>query len=117
MNITISVPEELAVRLQPVENHLPSILELGIREWNARQDSGFAGLTHVLETLALLPTPEEILALRPAPALQKRLDDLLEKNRAEGLSADERREWQQYEYAEHLIRLAKARAALKLKGT
>ncbi len=117
MEITITVPEELAARLQPVKPHLPSILELGMREWNARQDSGFTGLTHVLETLASLPTPEEILALRPAPELQERLDDLLEKTRGQGLSADEQRDWQQYEYVEHLIRLAKARAALKLKGS
>jgi len=41
---------------------------------------------------------------------------LLEKNQAAGLSADEQREWQQYQYVEHLVRLAKARAALKLRG-
>ena len=30
-------------------------------------------------------------------------------------SEDEEREWQSYEYAGHLIRMAKANAALKLK--
>jgi hypothetical protein len=115
VEITISVPDHLAGRLRPIENDLPRILELGIREWDARHEAGFAGLTHVLETLATLPSPEEVLALRPTPALQERIDELLEKSRAGGLSDDERREWERYEYAEHLVRLAKARAALKLQ--
>ena len=41
---------------------------------------------------------------------------LLEKNRAEGLSDDEEREWERYEYLEHLVRMAKAKAKLKLRG-
>jgi hypothetical protein len=116
MEITLTVPEDLASRLQPVEGHLPQILELGIREWNARGGTGFSGLADILETLASLPGPEEVLALRPSAALQQRIDDLLEKNGSGGLSPEEQREWEQYQYAEHLVRLAKARAALKLKG-
>jgi hypothetical protein len=116
MEITVTVPEELASRLQPVEQHLPQILELGIREWNARSEAGFSGLAGVLEKLADLPTPEEILALRPAPALQERIEALLEKNQGGGLSSDEQREWEQLQYVEHLVRLAKARAALKLRS-
>jgi hypothetical protein len=116
MEITLTVPDELATRLRPVQTELPEILELGIREWSAR-GTGFAGLANVLETLASLPTPEEVLALRPAPALQERIEQLLEKVRSGSLSPDEQRDWDQYQYAEHLVRLAKARAALKLRGT
>ena len=115
MEITLTIPEELARRLQPVERELPQILELGIRAWNARGDLGFSGLSDVLETLASLPTPEEVLALRPSAALQERIEELLEKSRSGGLSADEQRAWEQYQYVEHLVRLAKARAVLKLK--
>jgi hypothetical protein len=79
VEITVTIPDELARRLRPVEQQLPEILELGMREWQARQSAGFSGLADVLETLAALPTPEEVLALRPSPALQARLDDLLEK--------------------------------------
>ena len=88
---------------------------MGIRAWNARGESGFSGLTDVLETLASLPTPEEVLALRPSAALQEQIEDLLEKSQNGGLSADEQRGWEQYEYVEHLVRLAKAHAASKLK--
>ena len=112
--ITVHVPQELADQLRPVENQLPRILELGLRELYAAAQPHFVGAAQILEFLAGLPTPTEILALRPSPELQTRVSELLEKNRAEGLSRDEEQEWQQYEYLEHLVRLAKANAYLKL---
>ena len=115
MEITVSIPEELALRLQPVEQKLPQILELGIRAWNMQGELVFADLNDVLEALASLPTPEEVLALRPSPALQERIEDLLEKSHSGSLSPGEQRAWEQYQYMEHLVRMAKARAALKLK--
>lgn len=116
MEITLTVPEHLASRVRSVEGELPRILEYGLREWDARGSSGFAGLADVLEKLATLPSPEEVLALRPSEALQARIDELLERNQAGGLSAEEQREWEQYRYVEHLVRMAKARAALSLEG-
>jgi hypothetical protein len=64
----------------------------------------------------MLPTPEEIIALRPSESLQKRISTLLEKNRIAGLTLNEEQEWEQYQYLEHLVRLAKAKAHLKIKG-
>ena len=52
----------------------------------------------------------------PSTALQDRVEDLLEKNRTVGLTPEEQKEWEQYQYLEHLVRLAKAKAYLKLKG-
>ena len=77
----------------------------------------FDGVADVLETLAGLPAPDEVLALRPSPALQARIEALLEKNRTAGLSPLEQREWQGYEYLEHLVRLAKANALAKRRTT
>jgi hypothetical protein len=37
------------------------------------------------------------------------VEELLDKNRNGNLSGEELREWEHYEYIEHLIRLAKAR--------
>ena len=65
VELTLTIPDDLATRLRPFESQLPQLLELGIREWNARQEPGFDGLTGVLETLATRPAPEEVLALRP----------------------------------------------------
>ena len=116
MQISVEVADELALRLSPLQDQLPQILELGLREWNGDAQSGFSGLTDVLEFLANLPTPEEILALKPSPVLQQHIEHLLEKNRTIGLTAKEERLWQQYEYVEHLVRIAKAKALLKLKA-
>ena len=114
--ITLNVPEELAVRLRPLEKQLPRILELGLREIAAAAQPGFVGTAQIMEFLACLPTPEETLALRPSDALQARVNALLEKNRAEGLTPEEEQEWEQYQYLEHLVRTAKARAFLKLEA-
>ena len=116
MEITLKVSEELATRLQPLEGQLSEILELGIREMNARQGGTFAGLASLLEKLASLPSPEEVLALRASPALQDRIDQLLEKSNTEGLSSDEQNEWEHFSYVEHLVRMAKLNAAVKRRG-
>jgi hypothetical protein len=113
--ITLDLPDDLAERLRPLTDRLPRILELGLRELYASSPSEFSGASDILEFLASLPTPEEILAFRPSPTLQARVSDLLERNRTVGLSLTEEDEWQHYQYIEHLVRLAKARAALKLQ--
>jgi hypothetical protein len=41
---------------------------------------------------------------------------MLAKKREGGLSDEERGEWERYEYLEHLVRLAKARAAQRRSG-
>ncbi|HKI31903.1 MAG TPA: hypothetical protein VKA46_08540 [Gemmataceae bacterium] len=115
MEMTLTIPDELATRLHSEKDRLPQILELGLRELHSTPPT-YEGLSDVLEALARLPTPEEVLALRASPGLQDRVEALLEKNRSAGLSPDERREWEQYQYVEHLVRIAKAEAALKLAG-
>ena len=119
MPITVTIGDDLADQLKTYEAQLPEILALGIREYKARNETGYNGISSVLEKLAALPTPEEVLALRPAAPLQERIDALLEKNRTAGFSPKDQREWEwdQYQYVEHLVRLAKASAARKLKGT
>lgn len=117
MSITLTIPDELATRLRPFEEQLPKILELGLREFNATAQSGFEGAAEVLEILAGLPAPEEVLALHPSEALEKQIRQLLEKNRTEGLTPAEEQAWEQYQYLEHLIRVAKGKAYLKLKAS
>lgn len=116
MQITLDLPEELVSRLSSLQDKLPQILELGLRELNASSRTGFSGAAEVVEFLATLPTPEEIIALRPTEALQTQIANLLEKNRTQGLTSAEAQIWEQYEYLEHLIRMAKAKAYLKLKS-
>ena len=112
--ITLEVPEALAKRLQESRGDLPRMLELGLHEYESRRQSGFVGAAALLEFLASLPTPEEVLAYQPTSGLESRVSELLERNRISGLDAGETEEWAQYESLEHLMRLAKARAYEKL---
>ena len=56
------------------------------------------------------------MALRPSETLQARIGVLLDKSRNEGLSVSEEQEWERYQYLEHLIRMAKAKAHQKMKA-
>jgi hypothetical protein len=68
----------------------------------------------VLEFFASLPGPEEILNLRPSERLERRVRNLLERSRTATLTPQEEEEWQSYQYLEHLVRIAKAKACLKM---
>jgi hypothetical protein len=117
MLVTLELPEELAVRLNLFADKLPQIFELGLREFNAISQIDLTGAAELLEFLAKLPSPAEILALRPSKALQTEITLLLEKNHTVGLTPTEEQRWEQYQYLEHLVRLAKAQAYLKLNST
>jgi hypothetical protein len=117
MQVTVDIPEDLALQLSALEDKLPQILALGLRELTAISQTGFSGAAEVLEFLAQLPTPEEIIALRPSEALQAQISNLLEKSRTQGLTFNEEQIWEQYQYLEHLVRIAKAKAYLKLKAS
>ena len=116
MVLNIEISDELLSRLKPVENKLPEIIELGMRELLARKEVGYHGAAEVLEFLAKLPSPEEIIELRPTPSLQAEIDELLAKNRTVGLSPDEEERWERYQYLEHLVRVAKAESHLRLQA-
>ena len=68
MPMTVTIADDLARQLEPYEAQLSEILELGLRELASGQ--GFAGAAGILELLAQLPSPQEILELRPSPELQ-----------------------------------------------
>ena len=115
MQFTLQIPDDLAADLRPRQTRLPRILRLGLRELDAEGASGFSGLADVLEFLTSLPTPEQIMALRPSQVLQIRIDSLLERGRSGVLSDEEDLQWQNYQYIEHLVRKAKIRAAQQLR--
>jgi hypothetical protein len=113
-SITVSVPDELASQVRAQEQQLPKILELGLRELNAAGQSGFDGAADVLELLAELPAPEEILSLRPSARLAARVSELIEKSRDGQMTEVDQEDWERYEYLEHLVRMAKAAAQVKI---
>ncbi|MFZ1829871.1 MAG: hypothetical protein WAW42_14165 [Candidatus Competibacteraceae bacterium] len=114
MQLTFDVPDAIAARIGVAPKSLSHILMLGLRELGAESLIEFQGVADVLEFLASLPAPQEILALRPSPALQEETERLLEKSRDTGLNAEEDARWRRLEYLEHLIRREKIRAAQRL---
>lgn len=110
MQVTIDLPENLAICLQSNRKDLPQIFEAGLREFRASSSVGYKSVADVLEFLASLPTPKEILDLRPSEDLETKINELLEKNRREGLNEAEEKIWESYEFIEHLVRLAKSKA-------
>ncbi|KOR30002.1 hypothetical protein TI05_14520 [Achromatium sp. WMS3] len=113
MEISLNIPDELSSRIHLHKNQLKQILFFGLRELNAKPSGTFAGLSDVLEFLASLPTTEEILRLRPSPQLLIDIEGIVEKQKTTGLTIEEEMDWQQYQYVEHLVRLAKLNAMKK----
>ncbi len=58
--------------------------------------------------------PQKVLELRADPEMQQRLEELIEKEKPSGLTAEEKEELDHYIVLERLIRLAKARARYRL---
>lgn len=115
MSLTVTIPEELADDIRPFEQSIPEILQKEVSARESCDDPVYVGFSDVLETLVRRPSPDVVLALRPSSALQARLDELLEKNRTTRLTPDEWRELNRYTYLNHLVRMAKAEAAIALK--
>lgn len=98
-----------------MQDEVAEIIEDGLREPVLREVQQYAELRTVLDQLASLQTGEDVLALRPSPRLDERLQHLLAKSKLEGLTPEEAREWAAYEKVEHLVRIAKARVSVLLK--
>src|SRR5437773_1355018 len=113
--ITLEVPDELADRLRRAGEQVARLHGLTPRPL-APPSGAYADVTELLEFLASLPSPEEVLALRASESLQARVSELLEKNRTTGLTPAEEQELDQYGYLDHLVRIAKAKAHPKLQA-
>ncbi len=68
------------------------------------------GYEEVIDFIAGGNTPEAVVAFRPSKAAHARVRDLLAREKADGLDAEEKSELDHYVQLEHLMRLAKARA-------
>ncbi|MEZ4298157.1 MAG: hypothetical protein R3B70_24610 [Polyangiaceae bacterium] len=114
-SVTLTLPDDLAEHIRDLADRIPRTFEVALRTVLRADAPTVDAVDEIVQFLATLPTPEQILAYRASPAVEQRIAALLEKTRAEGLTEDEEREWQVYEYAAHLIRVAKANAAIKLR--
>lgn len=118
--LTIQVSDELAQRLEPLQNRLPELLWQLLDFANLPTNISKTVQTEptdiplvyqeVLDFLIKRPTPEEIIAFKVSPQAQSRLEELLERNRSAKLNSMELAELDVYEQLEHMMILLKARA-------
>ncbi|MDF0555994.1 hypothetical protein [Kamptonema sp. UHCC 0994] len=116
MQIILEVPDLLGEKLQLLGDRLPEALDRALREFTATEENiPYQSDRQIVELLASQPGPEAILAIRPTPALQARMSELLDRNKSGNLSAKEEVELDRYLLLEHWVRLAKAHAYKRLQ--
>ncbi len=116
MTLTLQIPDEFAAFLPSKASDMAAVLSAGLRSWQGRKTGEIQALDDVIETLADLPSAQEVLALHPSSQLAERTAVLLGKKHQAGLDAGEQAEWEQIMRVEHLVRIAKARARAKLQA-
>jgi len=115
MQITLEVPDHLGEKLQLLGDRLPEALDRALRDLTPAETIPYQDDRQIVELLASQPSPETILAIRPTPALQARMSELLDRHKSGILSAKEEVELDRYLLLEHWVRLAKAHAYKRLK--
>jgi hypothetical protein len=115
MQITIEVPDRLGEQLQQLGDRLPEALDRAVRELVPSGTTTYQDDSQIVELLASQPSPEVILAIRPTPALQARMSELLAQNKSGTLTRSEEVELDRYLLLEHWVRLAKAHAYKNLQ--
>jgi hypothetical protein len=107
--LTISIPDELAQRLEPLQDCLPELLtqlvetlspptmSADVLSLPAQPMDAPLAYAEVLDFLLNRPTPAAIMAFKISPAAQARIRALLEKNREATLNAAETTELDLYE--------------------
>ncbi|MBN3945522.1 MAG: hypothetical protein HWQ38_03115 [Nostoc sp. NMS7] len=117
---TIQIPDELAQRLEPLQNRLPDLLwrlldvvnlPITIQPTvNPETTNIPAVYQEVIDFLIKGAKLEEIINFKVSFQSQTRLQELLEKNRSATLSQMELAELNVYEQLEQMMILLKARA-------
>jgi 16S rRNA C1402 (ribose-2'-O) methylase RsmI len=115
MQITIEVPDRLGEQLQQLGDRLPEALIHALQELTSTETAEYQDDRQIVELLASQPTPDVVLAIRPSPALQARMSELLAQNKSGTLTRSEEVELDRYMLLEHWVRLAKAHAYKNLQ--
>ncbi len=105
MQLTIEIPDEQARRLGLGREGLEKLITRFLD-----QMPNLPFLEEITEFLGRGPQPEEIVAFHGSDASQRRVRELLEKNRVGALTPDEEAELDGIESVNHLFALIKARA-------
>ena len=82
---------------------------------NTMYDEGEMGVAspvyfEIIDFIAAGTRPEAVVDFRPSPEAQQRLAALIEREKADSLSPEEKAELDHFMELEHILRMAKARA-------
>ena len=64
----------------------------------------------IIDFIAAGTTPEQVINFRPSPQTQKKVEELVDKEREQRASAEEKAELDHFMELEHILRMAKAKA-------
>lgn len=107
VEMTVTIPDRLADRLQLMKTWLPVILELSLEGFKT---PAVQTLSEIITFLSTGPSPEQVLAFMVSERAQERLERLLALNKAGLLSPAEQEELDELERIEHIMVLLKAQA-------
>jgi hypothetical protein len=111
VQLTMQLPEDLAVRVQPMSQWLPTILRISLMGFRT---TAISAATELVNFLTLNPTPQEFLSYHVSVNSQERLQRLLTLNEAGLLAEAERNELDELEKLEHLVITLKTQFAHNL---
>ncbi len=125
VELTISISDELAERLKPIQTNLPELLWQILEGNNPSTSNNLKNqditknipsvYQEVIDFLIQRPTPEDITNFKVSHQAQNRLEILLAKNSEKTLTSEETAELDIYENLEHLMMLLKIRASSEIK--
>ena len=64
----------------------------------------------IIDFIAAGTTPEQVACFHPSPEAQHRVDDLIQREKDDLLSPEEKAELDHFMELEHILRMAKAKA-------
>ena len=70
--------------------------------------------TEMIDFLSSTPTPADIIAFKPSEGLEQRLHDLLQRNREDRLTGEDRAELDEFLRMNHFMNMLKIRAREKI---
>ncbi len=115
--ITLEVPDELAAQFKIEPAHLPGLIREAVEARLSRLTRTPAGpesstsiYQEIINFLTSNPTLEQIVDFKITEPAQERLEELLDKNREEGLTPDEKAQMEKYLHYRHVMILLKASA-------
>lgn len=112
--IALEVPDDVAAQFRADPSRLPALIREAVAEKLALPSNGATTFSPVyqefIDFLASGPTLEQMVGFKLSEATQERVEDLLDKNRENELTPEEKAELDRYFQYRHIMILLKAGA-------